>query len=196
MNLVAGLPVAQSVLLVVALRNPPEQYGTTRHNAGDWWLSKLAEGLDLTFVNKDKLHAQVSNPQQKIRYARTLCYMNESGVAVAAIASYFKIEPASILVVHDEIDLAVGDVRLKFAGGIAGHNGLRDVKRTLATDQFWRLRIGVGRPTAGSVSNFVLDKPENNEMQLIKQAIERSIQVWPQVISGELNEAMRLLHTE
>jgi PTH1 family peptidyl-tRNA hydrolase len=123
-------------------------------------------------------------------------YMNLSGRAVAAFTSFHKIAADEILVVHDELDLPPGTVRLKKGGGVAGHNGLKDVARHLGPE-FWRLRIGIGHPgDRAEVIHYVLHPPRVEETPLISEAIERSLAVWPLIASGEMEKAMHRLHTK
>jgi len=132
--------------------------------------------------------------------------MNRSGIAVVTLANFYKILPDQILVAHDELDLSPGTVKLKLGGGSGGHNGLKDISAHLTTQQYWRLRIGIGHPrdalpenakAAGArpdVANFVLKPPRKEEQELIDTAIERAMSVMPTVVKGELERAMMQLH--
>jgi PTH1 family peptidyl-tRNA hydrolase len=127
--------------------------------------------------------------------------MNHSGRAVAALALFYKLVPGEILVVHDELDLNPGTVRLKKGGGTAGHNGLTDIAEQLATRDFWRLRIGIGHPrnqaaTEQEVHDYVLHKPGAADHAAIDDAISRSLEVWPLIAQDRLEEAMLKLHTK
>jgi len=123
-------------------------------------------------------------------------YMNASGRAVAALCRFYKIEPERILVVHDELDLPPGTSRLKLGGGLGGHNGLKDIAAHLATRDFWRLRIGIGHPgDKNAVVGYVLQPPRKEELVLIEEAIERSLEVWPLIAQGNCQAAMMKLHT-
>ena len=141
----AGLPGAGAVQLALALRNCGEQYAATRHNAGDWFVARLAEARGGELAGRARRFCEEGRVDG-VRLARNCTYMNESGKAAAALAGFYRIAPANILVIHDEMDLPAGQARLKFAGGMAGHNGLRDVRTALGSAGFWRLRIGIGRP--------------------------------------------------
>ena len=126
--------------------------------------------------------------------------MNLSGRSVSGLARFFAIPPQEILVVHDELDLPPGEAKLKFGGGIAGHNGLRDVAAQLGTQDFWRLRIGIGHPRDSSipqqdVADYVLAPPSAGDREAILAAIERALDAWPAIAAGELERAMLLLHT-
>ncbi len=196
MRPVAGLPAARAVRLAFALRNPGPEYEHTRHNAGTWWLDRIVAGADGSYSERSKLHAQES-AADGVRLARNNTYMNDSGRAVAAVAAYYGIAPQELLLAHDELDLECGKARLKFGGGTAGHNGLRAARESLGTGEFWRLRIGIGRPPPGHDSvGFVLGRPPVAERELIDAAIERAAAVWPQVAAGDMDAAMQALHTE
>src|SRR5437667_2498577 len=124
-------------------------------------------------------------------------FMNASGRAVQMLAGFFKIKPEEILVVHDELDFPPGTARIKQGGGIAGHNGLKDISQRLATHDYWRLRLGVGKPPAGMEgADYVLQKPPAEERAAIDAAIERSLAVLPQCLSGDIQSAMQKLHTD
>jgi PTH1 family peptidyl-tRNA hydrolase len=123
--------------------------------------------------------------------------MNLSGQAVRAVASYLKITPAEILVAHDEVDLPVGTIKLKYDGGDGGHNGLKDIIRHLNTKQFYRLRIGVSRPRPGQdTADYVLDKPSKSDRKQIDLCISQSLDALPLLLAGEFQKAMQLLHTQ
>ena len=130
--------------LVVGLGNPGKKYARTRHNAGFWWVERLARaaGVELRSDGKFHGHAVKLSQPAEIWLLMPDTFMNNSGRAVAALATFYKIEPREILVVNDELDLAPGVARLKFGGGISGHNGLRDIAECLGSRDFWRLRIG------------------------------------------------------
>ena len=123
--------------------------------------------------------------------------MNVSGRAVGAIAKFYKIAPEEILVIHDELDLPPGTVKLKKGGGHGGHNGLKDIAAQLGTPEFWRLRIGIGHPGDKSqVANFVLHAPTRDEQSLIEQNIDQSTALLPSLLQGKFEEAMLKLHTK
>lgn len=124
-------------------------------------------------------------------------FMNASGRAVQMLAGFFKIPPEEILVVHDELDFAPGTARLKQGGGIAGHNGLKDISQRLGSHDYWRLRIGVGRPAPGrDGADYVLEKPPLDEREAIEGAIARALELVPQMLEGDLQGAMQKLHTQ
>jgi PTH1 family peptidyl-tRNA hydrolase len=124
-------------------------------------------------------------------------FMNASGRPVQMMTSFFRIEPAEVLVIHDELDLPPGTARLKQGGGVAGHNGLKDISARLASHDYWRLRLGIGRPAErGATIDYVLRKPAQDERAAIDEAIERSLEVLPLMLSGDTQGAMLKLHTE
>ncbi|MDO4784935.1 MAG: aminoacyl-tRNA hydrolase [Propionibacteriaceae bacterium] len=141
--------------LVVGLGNPGPTYALTRHNVGFWAVEELAARAGTGFAAASRMRAlatHVSIPAApgrdaiKLLLAKPTTFMNESGIAVGALASFYKIAPERVVVVHDELDLDPGRLRLKFGGGDNGHNGLKSVRKHLATGDFYRVRIGIGRP--------------------------------------------------
>ena len=184
--------------LVVGLGNPGAEYEATRHNAGFWWVENLADAHGVALRSEARFHGKVA----RLRAAGGECwllepqtFMNLSGRAVAALATFYKIEVGDILVVHDELDLPPGSARLKRGGGTAGHNGLKDIARHLGPD-FWRLRIGIGHPgDRAEVAGFVLRPPRKEEAALISEAIEQSLDVWPDIAAGHMEKAMHRLHS-
>ncbi|MCY4325626.1 MAG: aminoacyl-tRNA hydrolase, partial [Betaproteobacteria bacterium] len=190
-----GQPDVGRVQLVLALRNSGDEYEATRHNAGDWFVTALAAAVSTEFSVRSRLLCEEGRSGD-VRLARSCTYMNESGRAAAALAGFYRIAPANILIVHDEMDLPVGQVRLKFAGGIAGHNGLRDVRNSLGSAGFWRLRIGIGRPAEYvDPANYVLAAPATEQRRLINAGIIRAVEVWPAIAAGDMNAAMLDLHS-
>jgi PTH1 family peptidyl-tRNA hydrolase len=186
------------IRLVVGLGNPGAQYATTRHNAGFWLVERYAETNRVSLRGERGFHGIVGRDG-----ARWLLmpdtFMNRSGLAVGALARFYKILPDEILVAHDELDLDPGIVKLKLGGGHAGHNGLRDIASVLGTPQFWRMRIGIGHPRTlnlqQQVVDFVLHPPRRDEQKAIDEAIERGMDVLPQLFDGQAEAAMMKLHT-
>jgi PTH1 family peptidyl-tRNA hydrolase len=188
------------VRLVVGLGNPGRQYEATRHNAGFWFVDALAARLGASFAGEAKFHGRLARAVGDLRLLEPGTYMNLSGRAVGAVAQFFGIAPAEILVVHDELDLAPGEARLKFGGGTAGHNGLRDIAAHLGGPEFWRLRIGIGHPRDSAiaqqpVADYVLQPPRANELAAIEDALARALDAWPAIAAGETERAMTALHT-
>ncbi len=184
--------------LVVGLGNPGRQYEATRHNAGFWWIDSIADELGVGLSAESRFHGEVGRFRQAnddCWLLKPMTFMNESGRAVRALCDFYKLDVSDMLVVHDELDLAPGVIKLKKGGGVAGHNGLRDIAGHMGKD-FWRLRIGIGRPAErGQVSSYVLSPPRKEEAGLITQSLERSLAIWPQLIAGDFDAAMLKLHT-
>ena len=187
------------IKLFVGLGNPGAQYEATRHNAGFWWLNALARELKTKLVMDKTYHGLVARTSvhgQTVWLLEPQTFMNLSGQSVAALARFFKIEPPEILVAHDELDIAPGEAKLKRGGSHAGHNGLRDIHAQLGTDDYWRLRLGVGHPGVKSeVINWVLKKPTLDERVAIDQSIDRALKALPYLLAGDMDRATLLIHT-
>jgi peptidyl-tRNA hydrolase, PTH1 family len=190
----------QPIRLVAGLGNPAREHAATRHNAGFWFADALAARLSTTFASEGKFHGHVAKAAGDLRLLKPGTYMNLSGRSVSALARFLAIEPQDILVVHDELDLLPGEAKMKFGGGIAGHNGLRDIAAQLGTPDFWRLRIGIGHPRDSAipqqdVADYVLAPPSAADRALILGAIDRCLDAWPAIADGDFERAMLLLHT-
>jgi peptidyl-tRNA hydrolase, PTH1 family len=185
--------------LVVGLGNPGREYEATRHNAGFWFVDNLAraEGVQLRVESRfHGLVARIGRGDDECWLLEPSTFMNASGRAVGALARFYKILPQDILVVHDELDLPPGGVKLKRGGGAAGHNGLKDIIAAIGQD-FWRLRLGIGHPgDRAQVIHFVLQNPRREEQDAIDEAIDRSLKAWPTIRAGKLEAAMLELHTK
>ncbi len=184
---------------VVGLGNPGAQYARTRHNAGQWLLDALAAQHQQRFTAIARCHGEqcrIPLPQGAgMRLFKPTTGMNRSGLAIAAIAQYFAVAPDELLIVHDDIDLPAGSVKLKRGGGHGGHNGLRDTIAVLKCNAFSRVRIGIGHPgSKDRVIPYVLTPPDGEQQLAIEQTIERTLYHWPTIISGELEIAMTYLH--
>lgn len=192
--------MAPGIQLIVGLGNPGSEYENTRHNAGAWFVEELADVSRISLRHEKKyqgLHGQAKLHGHEFHLLIPTTYMNLSGQSVKALASYYKILPENILVAHDEIDLPAGDIRIKYDGGHGGHNGLRDIIRHLSTNQFYRLRIGVGRPrTSEEVHDYVLNTPNKSDRALIDTAMENANRILPHVLDGQFQKAMHELHTK
>ena len=197
--------MANPLRLIVGLGNPGREYAHTRHNAGFWFAARLAEMLRAEFRNEPKFRADVASVRTPgggdCRIATPQTYMNRSGASIGAIARFYRIAPSEIVVAHDELDLKPGTVKLKYGGGTAGHNGLNDIAAEIGTGEFWRLRLGIGHPRDGAlteqdVADYVLHPPLGGEQALIDDAIVRALAVLPRLISGETERAMHELHTK
>jgi len=192
--------MANPIKLVAGLGNPGREYTRTRHNAGFWFADRLAAKLSASFVTESKFAAEVAK-SGAVRIVKPTTYMNLSGRSVAALANFFSIAPDEILVVHDELDLKPGEAKMKFGGGVAGHNGLKDVRAQLATPDFWRLRLGIAHPrdselTEQQVVDYVLKPPRAEEQPLIESALDRALLAWPDIAIGDMERAMMSLHTK
>lgn len=187
------------IKLFVGLGNPGPEYEETRHNAGFWWIDAVARSLGATLVTERGYQgkvARVNMKGQNIWLLEPQTFMNLSGRSVAALARFYKITPEEILVVHDELDLAPGQAKLKKGGGHAGHNGLRDIHAQLGSSDYWRLRLGIGHPGDKSqVVGWVLKKPPTDELTAIEEAIARSVKAFSLLVDDDMTEATKLIHT-
>jgi len=189
--------------LVVGLGNPGKKYAATRHNTGFWWVDGLARSAGTACRQEARFHGEVAKipgATGDVWLLKPATYMNESGRAVGALADFFKIAPADILIVHDDLDLAPGVIRLKF-GGSASSNGVRSVVARLGSREFWRLRIGIGHPRALAASeqevvDYVLHAPRADEQRAIEDAMARAHDVWPLIAAHDMQAAMHRLHTK
>lgn len=188
-----------AIRLIVGLGNPGREYETTRHNAGYWWVDELARLQNLGFKSEVKFHGLTARGQlhgHEMLLLKPQTFMNVSGRAVGALTQFYKIAPAEILVVHDELDLPPGVARLKMGGGHGGHNGLKDIIAHLGSKDFWRLRLGIGHPgDRADVAGYVLNSPRREERELIDEAIQRALHVAPMIIEGKTEAAMLKLHS-
>lgn len=185
--------------LVVGLGNPGAEHLRTRHNAGFWFADALAQREGVRFGIESKLHAETAKiviAGQPVWLLKPITFMNRSGLAVAAALRYYKIDPAEMLVAHDDLDLPAGTVRLKFDGGHGGQNGLRDLFAHLGHGRFHRLRIGIGHPGhKDRVLSWVLGRPGADDEQAILGGIGEALDLMPMVVAGEFEKAMHRLHT-
>lgn len=187
------------IKLFVGLGNPGPDYEATRHNAGFWWIDALARELKVNLVPERSyygLAGRTSVNGQSVWLLQPQTFMNLSGKSVASLARFFKIQPEEILVVHDELDLPPGQVKLKRGGSHAGHNGLRDIHAQLGSPDYWRLRIGIGHPGEKSeVANWVLKKPAPDQRTLIEDSIAHSLKAHTAMLAGDMDKATLLVHT-
>lgn len=196
----SGAP-GEPIRLIVGLGNIGAEYERTRHNAGYWFVDEIAAKARTAFAGERKFQGEVArlrDASHELWLLKPTTFMNRSGQSVVAMALYYKILPTQILVVHDEVDLPPGVVKLKRGGGTAGHNGLKDIQAKLSTPDFWRLRIGVGHPRAlelaQEVADFVLHPPSREQAQAIDAAIGRALDIVPQLVEGQFERAMMQLH--
>lgn len=185
-----------SIRLIVGLGNPGPEYELTRHNAGFWLVDALA-GKPLARESRyNALAAKKTIAGQEVWLIEPQTYMNRSGQSVGALARFYKIAPDDILVVHDELDLPPGVAKIKKGGSSGGHNGLKDITAALGTQDYWRLRIGIGHPGhKAEVANWVLKKPAPDQRQLIEDSIAHSLKAWPELQAGDMDKATLLIHT-
>lgn len=184
------------IRLVVGLGNPGKEYERTRHNAGFWLVERCSQTSGFTLRKDPKFKALVGKNAGGAWFLLPQSFMNLSGQPVQMLAGFFKFKPEEILVVHDELDFAPGVARVKQGGGIAGHNGLKDISQRLGSHEYWRLRIGVGKPPAGAEgADYVLNKPTADEKMAIDQAIDRALQVLPEMLTGDMQAAIQKLHS-
>jgi PTH1 family peptidyl-tRNA hydrolase len=185
------------IRLVVGLGNPGKEYERTRHNAGFWLVERFASATGVTLRKDPKFKALVGKTAGGQWLLLPQSFMNLSGQPVQMLAGFFKIKPEEVLVVHDELDFAPGVARLKQGGGIAGHNGLKDISQRLASHDYWRLRLGVGKPPAGAEgADYVLQRPSTEDRDAIDAVIGKALEVMPQIFAGDFQTAMNKLHTE
>ena len=191
--------MSSPIKLIVGLGNPGQQYESTRHNAGAWFVEQVSRQFN-TSLNQDSKYSglvgRTNIDGEDVRLLIPTDYMNNSGKSVAPLANFFKIKPEEILVAHDELDLPPGTVRLKQGGGHGGHNGLRDIISCLGNNKnFLRLRIGIGHPgSPDKVTSFVLGKAPSSEQDLIDASLDAALDVTPKVVAGDMQKVMNKLH--
>lgn len=186
---------AQSVQLVVGLGNPGAGHAEDRHNVGFWLVDALANQLKVELRVESRYKGELGRAASGLRLLKPATYMNLSGDAVAPCATYFRIAPPAVLVVHDELDLPVGTVRLKRGGGHGGHNGLRSIEQMLGSNDYLRIRLGIGHPGVGrDVAAYVLSRPPAAEREAIEAAIGAVLDNIETIINGDFNRAMNTLN--
>ena len=190
------------IRLIVGLGNPGREYERTRHNAGFWFVQRLAAAHGSSLSSENRFHgavARIGFSGQVVWLLAPSTFMNRSGQAVAALANFHKIDTAQILVAHDELDMAPGQARLKLGGGVAGHNGLKDIRARCGGDGFWRLRVGIAHPRDRNphqpVVDYVLRAPDEADLLAIDHAIDAALDCVPALVRGEHEAAMLRLHT-
>ena len=188
--------------LIVGLGNPGAEYAKTRHNAGFWFCALLARELGITLTKESRFRGEVGQLRGRTSEEHSWLllpqtFMNHSGQAVQALMSFYQLEPDQMLVVHDELDLQPGTLRLKFGGGLGGHNGLKDITAHLGTQDYWRLRIGIGHPgDRDEVVNYVLKPPRQEEGEALDTALDRALATWPWLAKGDWPAAMQKLNVK
>jgi PTH1 family peptidyl-tRNA hydrolase len=192
--------VPAHVDIIVGLGNPGSEYANTRHNAGFWFVDEVARKYGGSFKPEKKFQGEVARSTVDGRQVWLLkpdTFMNLSGQSVLALMQFYKVKLANILVAHDDLDLPVGEVRLKQGGGHGGHNGLRDIISRCGGNGFQRIRLGIGHPgNKARVTGHVLKKASSDDQVAIEAAIDRVIAVLDQIVNGETAKAMQTLHTK
>jgi PTH1 family peptidyl-tRNA hydrolase len=186
--------------LIVGLGNPGAEYAETRHNAGFWLCERLARELGASFARESRYHGLVAKARiagSDIWLLMPQNFMNRSGQAVRALTQFYRIEAAEMLVLHDELDLPPGQMRLKFGGGLGGHNGLKDITAHLGTQDYWRLRIGIGHPgDRNEVVDYVLKAPRKEERNEIDAALDRALLAWPSLAQNDFAAATQRINSK
>jgi PTH1 family peptidyl-tRNA hydrolase len=195
--------MSKPIKLIVGLGNPGADYERTRHNAGFWLIDAIAEDLRASFTNEKSFSGLVAKARvqaEQVFLAKPQTYMNRSGQCVGALARFYKLEAQEILVLHDELDLFPGQVKVKQGGGHAGHNGLRDIQSVLGSADFWRLRLGIGHPRTlnltQEVADFVLHPPRREDQMAIDDCLTRCRAVVPLFFAGDFVRAIAQLHRD
>ncbi len=188
-----------AIQLIVGLGNPGPEYEQTRHNAGALFVERVASAQGVNLATDKKyfgLVGKFSHEGRDVRLLIPTTYMNRSGQSVAALANFFRIPPAAILVAHDELDMPPGTAKLKLGGGHGGHNGLRDIIAQLGNqNSFYRLRLGIGHPgDKNLVSGFVLGRAPRSEQEKLEASIDFALDVLPEMLAGDWTKAMQKLH--
>jgi PTH1 family peptidyl-tRNA hydrolase len=188
------------IRLLVGLGNPGAEYEGTNHNAGFWWVDAVARELKANLAPERSyfgLVARVNRQEGPLWLLEPQTYMNLSGKSVAALARFFKIAPNEVLVAHDELDLLPGQAKIKFGGGHAGHNGLRDIHAQLGTPDYWRLRLGIGHPgVKAEVVDYVLRKPKPEARDAIQDTIQRTLHALDLLLAADMERAMMKINAK
>lgn len=194
--------MSDPIRLIIGLGNPGPEYQLTRHNAGFWLADHFANQLNTRFTLEKNFSAWVAKGRfegDAVIIAKPTTYMNRSGMSAGALARFYKLKSEQVLVLHDELDLLPGQVKLKFAGGHAGHNGLRDIHQVFGSPNYWRLRLGIGHPRtlglAQQVAPFVLSPPRKQELEEINHMLERCDRALPDLLKGDMDAVARELHS-
>ena len=184
--------------LVVGLGNPGAEYAETRHNAGFWLCERLARELGVNPGRESRFHGLAGQARaENLWFLLPQTFMNRCGQSVRALTQFYRIEPAEMLVLHDELDLPPGQMRLKFGGGLGGHNGLKDITAHLGTQDYWRLRIGIGHPgDKNEVVDYVLKPARKEERGEIDAALDRALLAWPTLARGDFGAATQKINSK
>lgn len=185
------------ISLIVGLGNPGNEYTTTRHNVGWWFLDEFAKQNNINLKAETKFKGLYAKGGNDVHLIEPTTFMNRSGSSVVAITNFFKISPEQILVVHDDLDLPPGTIKLKIGGGHGGHNGLRSIISNIGSNEFLRIRIGIGHPGHRElVESFVLSRPSKSDSDLINHSISNCLYNIDDILSGNHQKVMQNLHTK
>ena len=193
-----------AIQLIVGLGNPGAEHEADRHNAGFWFVDRIAANAKVVLRTESRFSARMARATvagAPVWLLQPMTWMNLSGRAISAVAHFYRLDPAAILIAHDELDLAPGVARLKWGGGSGGHNGLKDTTAALGTDAYWRLRLGIGHPRLlypgrKDVKDFVLERPSLDQQTAIDSALQRALDVLEPLVTGATERAAQNLHTE
>ena len=184
---------------IIGLGNPGPNYAMTRHNVGFWLLDRLISDFHGQWMLEKKLHAHISQltyENHSFKLVKPITYMNLSGKTVSSVLKYFNIEPSSVLIAHDDIDLEIGQLKLKYDGGHGGHNGLRNIFQATGNKGFHRARIGVGHPgDKDLVHDYVLKAPNKSHQNTILDSIDNFLSYLPDLFNGKFSDVTKTLHT-
>ena len=187
------------IRLIAGLGNPGRQHERDRHNVGFWFAARVAVRHRIELRLETRYHALIGRlppPHGDTWLVLPQTFMNLSGRAVGSFARFHKIAPEEIFAIHDELDFPPGVAKLKLGGGVAGHNGLKDIAASLGSQGFWRLRIGIGHPGAKDlVADYVLSSPAPEERTAIEQILDKCMDAFPLMVAGQMEAAMLRLHT-
>ena len=187
------------IKLIVGLGNPGKNYQEHRHNAGFWFVESIASIHDSKFANQSKFFGEASDislNSNKVFLLKPQTFMNNSGGSIKSFLNYYDISPEETLVVHDELDLPTGTVKIKLGGGHGGHNGLRDIIKAAGSQNFYRLRVGIGHPgSKDEVIDYVLNAPSKIELSAIQESMSRASNIVELLVKGSFEDAMKALHT-
>lgn len=187
-----------AIRLIVGLGNPGKEYAGTRHNAGAWLVERFAAARGIAMRKEAKYFGMAGRDDASgVWLLVPTTFMNLSGKSVASLAGFYKFAANEILVAHDELDFLPGVVKMKLGGGVAGHNGLKDISAQLGSNDYWRLRLGIGHPgDRDAVADYVLTKPAPLDREAIEESIERAQEILPLAIAGDVERAMHKLHSK
>jgi peptidyl-tRNA hydrolase, PTH1 family len=186
------------MILIAGLGNPGPRYAANRHNIGFMAAEAIARRHGLGAWRRRFQGETVDGiiGGERAVVLKPMTYMNESGRSLGEAMRFYGLSPDEVVVLHDELDLPPGKLRIKTGGGHAGHNGLRDIHAQLGSPDYWRLRIGIGHPgNRNEVANWVLKKPSPDDRIAIAQTLDRSLKALPLLIAGDMDKATALIHT-